>query len=141
MTSPTTSSRINAGLTVLRVVIGGIVAAHGAQKLFVYGLDGVTRAFTHMAVPLPGLVGPAVAFLEFFGGLALLAGLLTRPLAVILAVDMLCAILIVHLKNGFFLPGGVEFVLVLFGGALALAFAGAGDYSLDRILAERRGRR
>ncbi len=54
---------------------------------------------------------------------------------------MLCAILIVHLKNGFFLPGGVEFVLVLFGGALALAFAGAGDYSLDRILAERRGRR
>jgi len=141
MTTAAIPSRINAALTVLRVVIGGIVAAHGAQKLFVYGLDGVIRAFTRMGVPLPGLVGPAVALLEFFGGLALVAGLLTRPLAVILAVDMLCAILIVHLKNGFFLPGGVEFVLALFGGGLALAFAGAGDYSLDRILAERRGGR
>jgi putative oxidoreductase len=58
MTSVATASRINAALTVLRVVVGGIVAAHGAQKLFVYGLDGVTRAFTHMGVPLPGLVGP-----------------------------------------------------------------------------------
>jgi putative oxidoreductase len=141
MTADTTPFRISAALTILRVALGGIFAAHGAQKLFVYGLGGVTGAFSHMGVPLPGLVGPVVAFLEFFGGLALVAGLLARPLGLLLALEMVGAMLIVHLKNGFFLPGGVEFVLALFGGALALALAGAGDYSLDRIIAERRARR
>jgi putative oxidoreductase len=141
MTADTTPFRISAALTILRVALGGIFAAHGAQKLFVYGLGGVTGAFSHMGVPLPGLVGPVVAFLEFFGGLALVAGLLARSLGLLLALEMVGAMLIVHLKNGFFLPGGVEFVLALFAGALALALAGAGDYSLDRIIAERRARR
>jgi putative oxidoreductase len=140
MTTAAIPSRINAALTVLRVVLGGLIAAHGAQKLLVYGLGSISRAFGHMGVPLPGVVGPAVVLLELVGGLALVAGVLTRPVATALAVDMLCAILLVHLKNGLFLPGGME-AMSLLGGALALALAGAGDYSLDRILAERRGRR
>lgn len=68
----------------------------------------------------------------------LVIGLLTRPAAVALAIDMLTATLLVHLPNGFFMPMGVEFTLMLFGVAAALALAGAGAWSVDAILARRR---
>lgn len=133
-----TPAQLDLGLAILRVVVGIVFVAHGGQKLFVHGLDGVSGAFGQMGIPMAGLVGPLVALVEFFGGLALLVGLLTRLAAAGLAITMLGAVALVHLKGGFFLPNGYEFAFALLGAALTLALTGAGRWSVDeRLLAGR----
>ncbi len=138
MNSAISLPRVDAALALLRVIMGTIFFMHGGQKLFVFGFAGVTGAFTQMGIPLPGITGPMVGLLEFFGGLALIFGLLTRLVALGLAVDMLGAILMVRMAGGFFAPKGIEFELALFAGAATLALAGAGAFSLDRMVAGRK---
>lgn len=130
--------RVDAATALVRVVTGTIFAAHGAQKLFVFGLEGVAGGFASMGIPLAGVAGPAVAFVEFFGGIALALGLLTRFVSLGLAVVMLGAMVLVHWSAGFFAPNGIEFVLTLFAIAAGFAIAGPGRYSLDALIAGRR---
>jgi putative oxidoreductase len=138
--SPSAARRLNFGFAVLRIVVGLVFAAHGAQKLFVFGHAGVTGAFAQMGIPLPALSGALVMFVEFLGGLALIAGFFTRAATLPLAVTMLGAMLMVHLPNGFFLPQGIEFTLVLLAALVALAVTGPGAFALDNVLAGRRAR-
>ena len=136
----TTPRQLDAGLTILRAVTGTIFVAHGAQKLFVYGFAGVAGGFAQMGIPFPGVMGPFIGFLELLGGLALIAGLLTRLAGAGLAANMLGAMFLVHLPAGFFMPNGYEFVLILAASAATLAITGAGHYSLDGLLARRQSK-
>ena len=132
-----TRRQIDTALAVLRIALGVTFILHGGQKLFVFGFSGVSGAFAQMGIPAPGLLGPFVAFVEFFGGIAILLGLLTRLAALGIGATMVVAILTVHLKNGFFAPTGIEFPLSLLGSAIALVIAGAGDFSLDALIGKR----
>jgi putative oxidoreductase len=129
--------QLTLGLTILRLVLGATFIMHGGQKLFVYGFAGVTGAFAGMGIPMPGLLGPFVALVEFFGGIAIVLGLLTRLAALGVGATMLVAILTVHLKAGFFNPTGVEFPLSLLASAITLVITGAGAFSLDALLDKR----
>ncbi|MDB4908687.1 MAG: DoxX family protein [Gemmatimonadetes bacterium] len=135
---PATEQQHSVGLLILRLVTGFTFAMHGYQKLFVYGIAGVTQGFTQMGVPLPAITGPGIGALEFFGGVALMIGLATRPFALLLAFDMLGAIVMVHGKNGFFAPTGMELVLLLCAMSATLAVAGAGRMSVDDSIGRRK---
>ena len=134
-----TRRQIDTALAVLRVVLGVTFLLHGGQKLFVYGFDGVAGAFGQMGSPAAEIVGPFVALVEFFGGIAIVLGLLTRLAALGIGATMVVAILTVHLKQGFFNPGGIEFPLALLASAFALVLTGAGAYSVDAAIAKRIG--
>lgn len=134
----------NAGISalLLRVPVGIIFAAHGAQKLFGwfggYGLEG-TGGWMESIGLTPGVL---MAFLagsaEFFGGLALIIGLLTRPAALALSFAMLVAIFSVHIGNGLFMSNnGYEFGLALLAASVSLLFSGAGKASVDNLLAKK----
>ena len=101
------------GIALLRVVTGAIFLMHGQQKLFEFGIGGVTGMMTGLGVPAPGLMALVVTFVELLGGIALILGAFTRIAAVLVAIDVLVAFFLVHLPNGFFATnGGVELVLL-----------------------------
>lgn len=132
--SPSTRQQ-SLALLLLRIAVGTIFMLHGKQKLFGFGFAGVTDAFTHMGVPLPGVMGPFVALLEFFGGIALILGLLTRLFALGFAIDMLVAILLVKLKSGF---SHYELEFLLCVSSVALLLMAGGEFSLDALLGRRK---
>jgi putative oxidoreductase len=123
------------GIALLRAVVGIVFLVHGGQKLFVFGIHGVAGMFTQFGIP--AFLAPIVAFVEFVGGFALLLGIATRVAAALIAIDMLGAILLVHGKNGFFLPNGYEFALTLLAANVALVLTGAGALALDSLFFRR----
>lgn len=127
--------QLDVGLAALRIGVATIFMRHGAQKLFVFGIGGVSGAFAQMGAPLPGVTGPLIGILEFFGGIALLFGFLTRLVAVGYICDMLGAILIVLIKNGF---SHYELEFLLLMSSLALVLTGAGGLSVDAMIVRRR---
>jgi len=133
------------GTLPVRLAAGVIFTAHGAQKLFGwfggYGLEGTAGWMASIGLE-PGVLMAALAgSAEFFGGLALLLGLLVRPAAVVLALTMVVAIVTVHLSNGLFMANnGYEFALVLLAISVSLAIRGAGSVSVDQVLSRKLAR-
>lgn len=128
---------------VLRVPTGIIFMAHGSQKLFGafggYGLEGTGQWMASIGIEPGYLMALLSGSGEFFGGLAILIGLLTRPAAAVLAFTMLVAILTVHIGNGLFMSNnGYEYALALMTIAVSLAITGGGKLSLDRLLSPTR---
>jgi putative oxidoreductase len=119
----------------VRVATGAFLLPHGAQKLF--GLFGgygpeATGQFFASKLGLPASFGLLAGLIEFFGGLALALGLLTRPAAALVFGLMVIAILTVHLGNGYFwTDGGFEYPLLWAILALSYVVKGGGRYSLD----------
>lgn len=128
------------GALALRIPVGIIFAAHGAQKLFGwfggYGLEGTGHFFDSVGLQPGALMALLAGLAEFFGGLALVLGVLVRPAAASLAFAMLIAVFAVHWGKGFFMTtGGIEYALALFAASVSLLFTGAGRLSFDRALA------
>lgn len=122
----------------IRFFSGLFLMPHGAQKLFGWfggNIDGTAGFFSKIglepALPLAYLVGAT----EFFGGLLIAIGLLTRPAAVAAAVLLLVAVFQVHLGNGFFWnKGGYEYPLLWAILMIGIFFRGGGELSIDRAI-------
>lgn len=132
------------GLLVLRVGLGTVFFAHGAQKVLGWwggsGLEGTVQAFVNMGKP--EWIGYAISFGELLGGTGILVGCLTRLAALGISVIMGGAVVLVHWPNGFFLNlqgipdkgHGIEFAFALLCMSLTLVLTGPGGISIDRIL-------
>lgn len=134
----------DAGLAalVVRMPVGIILVSHGAQKLFGwfggYGLEGTGQWMASIGLEPGYLMALLAGSAEFFGGLALILGLFTRPAAALSAFTMLVAIFSVHLEHGLFLSNnGYEFALALFAATAGLAIQGAGSYAMDSALSKK----
>lgn len=122
-------------LAPLRIAVGVVFLVHGAQKLFIFGFGGVAGYLSQQGIAPAGFWAVVITLLEVFGGIAILIGFLIRWAAGLLAIEMLVAIVTVHLPKGFFVAsGGYEFPLTLVGGCLTLLFAGAKKPSVDTCL-------
>ena len=134
--------RSDVALLIARIALGVVFVAHGAQKVFTWGVSGTAEAFAGMGVPAPQASALFAAVVELVAGAALLLGLAPPVVGLLLALDMLGAFVLVHAPNGVFVDaGGDELVAALGAGALVLAAVGAGRLSVDHALAHLRGSR
>jgi len=133
--------------TLLRVLLGIVFIPHGAQKLLGWfggkGFSATLQMFTS-GLHIPLIFAILAILVESIGAVALITGFLTRIAAFGIAVDMIFAISLVHLKNGFFMNWagqqkgeGFEYHILVVAIALALMIKGGGRWALDRMIRKR----
>ena len=117
-------------MALLRIVLGVIFTYHGYGKLFIKGaLPGTAQFFAAIGIPFANYAAVLVAFVEFFGGILLLVGLLAKLASILLIVEMLVALFKVHIKQGFFISPqayGYEFILLILAALVVILANGAG---------------
>jgi putative oxidoreductase len=130
-------------LAFARIILGIVFFAHGAQKMLGwfggFGFSGTVDAFDKMGMPAP--LAYFIIFVEFFGALSMIFGLLARLGGLGISALMLGAIFTVHIRNGFYMNWfgnqkgeGFEFHLLVIALAVLILVRGAGAFSLDRLL-------
>lgn len=130
---------MDVALLILRVIVGGLFAAHGAQKLFGWfgghGLSGTAGFFESVGIKPGKPAAAAAGIAELIGGLLFAAGLLTPAAAVLIIAVMTAAIARVHWRHGLWVTeGGAEYNLVLIAVAFAVTATGPGELSFDQAL-------
>ncbi len=135
------NTRAGYGITLLRIIVGILLMAHGSQKLFGffggYGLEGTGQYMASLGLTPGYLMALLSGSAEFFGGLALFLGLLARPAALVVSIMLAVAILSVHIHNGLFMANnGYEYGLALMAASLAILIEGGGRFSVDRAIAK-----
>jgi putative oxidoreductase len=132
----TPSAIHDVALLAARLGLGGILIAHGWQKLDEQGLDGTAAGFDAMGIPLPDAAAYFATYVELLGGALLVIGLLTPLVGLLVVGNMAGAFWFVHRDNGVFAgEGGYELVAIIGLLALTLAAVGAGRLSLDGVIA------
>lgn len=124
----------NIGLLIMRVMIGLMFATHGYQKIFGGRMEGFTGAVESMGFPAPALFAYAAALSELVGGVLIALGLGTRIMAIFAAVTMFVAAFVAHAQDPFDVK---EKALVFLAFFIGLVFTGAGQYSLDAVIAKK----
>ncbi|MGS0687229.1 DoxX family protein [Nakamurella sp. GG22] len=138
----TVSTRQDVVLLLGRVVLGVVLIAHGWQKFATNGISGTAAAFDQMGVPLSTASATFAAVVELVGGIALIIGFAVPVVGLLVALDMVGALLFVHAENGIFVgDGGYELVAVIGALAFVLAGVGAGRYSIDGLISPASRRR
>lgn len=134
--------------TVLRIMLGVVMFPHGAQKLLGWfggrGYEATVIGFVNGPHHIPEVLAVLVVLTESLGALALALGVFTRLAALAIATDMTVAVILVHLKIGFFMNWsgkaageGFEYHLLMIGMALALVIKGGGLWSVDGLIARK----
>lgn len=128
----------------IRVALGIVYFVHGIGKLAGVGLPdaaigiaGTTGFLASLGFPMPGVFAWILAIVETFGGLAILFGILTRYVSVLIAIDAFLATVLVNFQVGFIMlttEGGWEFTFVLLLAAISLVLSGAGALSVERLV-------
>ncbi|MDI2027885.1 DoxX family protein [Saccharopolyspora sp. TS4A08] len=123
-----------------RIGVGVILIAHGWQKLMTWGIPNTAQNFGKMGIPFPEVSAWYAAIVELAGGILLILGIALPLVGLAVAIDMIGAIVFVHLPHGLFAPDGFELPLAIGAAVLAMGF-NAGTWSIDHLLFGRRRNR
>lgn len=131
------SDCMDKGLLILRLALGIVFLIHGAGKLFNFGpaasgMSSFVGFLTSSGIPLPILFAWIAVLVQFFGGIFLIAGFMTRISSSLIAFEMLVAVLLTTEKGFSSMKGGFEYALALMVFAIALMMCGPGRFSFDR---------
>jgi len=131
----TRDNTLNFSMFVLRMILGIIFMAHGAQKLFGMfggiGIDGTTKMVEGLGLPYPDILAIVWACVEFVGGIFFVLGITSRWTATAIVTLMLVSTFKINMAYGFFIQnGGIEYNLLVIGSCIPLIFIGGGSWSV-----------